>query len=228
MKLKPIPVRLSTLVEPFQPVEEEARTSLKLLNACLKIGYPAVDNTKSTSDCREPWRGFLKKLSENGLVVVRFSLLTLDQGASRKLEPNAPSPWERLSAMETLVSLEIPVVLRLSPFVPGISLYPSVEELAEQLSRIGVLHVVAEALRLPLSEMNNVRELPGLKLEVEPYSFSDEDLVKVDLVARISEYVKLASELERRGIRLATCKEGLFSLHTAPDCCGFYLFVAEW
>ncbi|MCD6409725.1 MAG: radical SAM protein [Candidatus Verstraetearchaeota archaeon] len=223
LKLKPIPARLSTLVEPFQPAEEEARASLKLLNTCLKIGYPMVVNTKSTLVCREPWRGLLKKMSENGLVVVQFSLLTLDQGVSRRLEPNAPSPWERLSAMETLTSLEIPVVLRLSPFIPGISLYPSVEELAEQLSRIGVLHVVAEALRLPPSEMNKIRELLSLKLEVEPYSFADESLVKVDLAARLSEYVKLASELERRGIRFATCKEGLFSLHTALDCCGFYL-----
>ena len=221
--LKPIPVRLSTLVEPFQPAEEEVRASLKLLGACLKIGYPVVVNTKSTLVCRGPWRNLLKGLAEDRLVVVQFSLLTLNQEVSRRLEPNAPSPSERLSAMETLASFEVPVALRLSPFIPGVSVSPSVEELAERLSEIGVRHVVVEALRLPPGEMDRIRELLGLKVEVEPYSFAEGGLVKVDLAARLSDYVKLASELGRRGIRFASCKEGLFSLHTAPDCCGFYL-----
>jgi len=221
--LKPIPVRLSTLVEPFQPAEEDVRASLKMLSACLRIGYPVVINTKSTLVCRRPWRDLLKRLAEDRSVVVQFSLLTLSQEVSRKLEPNAPSPSERLSAMETLASLEIPVVLRLSPFIPRVSVYPSAEELAERLSEIGVRHVVVEALRLPPGEMNKIQELLGLKLEVEPYSFAEEGLVRVDLATRLPEYVKLASELKRRGIRFASCKEGLFSLHTAPDCCGFYL-----
>ena len=36
-------------------------------------------------------------------------------------------------------------------------------------------------------------------------------------------YSKLSSYLSREKIGFATCKEGFFSLHTVPDCCGFYL-----
>ena len=47
--LKPIPVRLSTLTDPFQPYEHRYRLSLRILRWALRLRYPIIVNTKGVS-----------------------------------------------------------------------------------------------------------------------------------------------------------------------------------
>ncbi|RLI01055.1 radical SAM protein [Candidatus Bathyarchaeota archaeon] len=227
--LKPIPARLSTLSDPFQPDEARFKLSLKILLLALKYQYPVVVNSKSVILIQEPWIKVLKQLAIEGLTLFQVSISTLSREAALKLEPNAPPPEERLKVALKLSSLNIPVVVRISPYIPGLSLKPSPEELVSILAKAGVRHVIVESIR---TEAGMIEKLGLTNIPLESYSFRLEDygypVVKPALQAKLGEYLKLKSLLKDYGITFATCKEGLFSLHTAKDCCGFYLLNCDY
>lgn len=224
--LAPIPFRLATLADPLPPCEAEHKLSLRLLEAARRLSYPLVVNTKSDMAAREPWLRALSSLAEEGLVLVQLSIPTFSDEAAKALEPGAPPPSVRLRAAEELSRAGVPVAVRLSPFIPGVS--PGAEEAAEALSERGVKHVIVESLRLePARLLELLRRLTGASLELEAYSIREAEGAAP--VSRLSRsllepvYRAYAEALRKRGIGFATCKEGLFHLHTAEDCCGFYL-----
>ncbi len=226
--LTPIPARLSTLVDPFIPHEELYRTSLTMLRIALDYEYPIIINTKATLILKKPWRDVIEKLTDRGLLLLQVSISTMDPHTARILEPYAPSPHLRLSMLREFSSRGIPTVIRLSPYIPRLSLRPSLNEVVEILSEIGVKHVIVEVLRLESHTIEAFLRRLGLELEVESYSLHRVEgrtpLSKISLRARLTEYIALAKALAKRSIAFATCKEGLFALHTARDCCGMYLF----
>ncbi len=228
--LTPIPARLATLTDPFQPVEKQFRITYKIMKIALKYNYPLIINTKSTLLVNKPWIHIIKKLSENNLVIVQFSISSFDEHITRKLEPLAPPVSERLNAMKILSEEGVPVILRLSPYIPGATLKPyNYNDVAVLLDNIGVKQVIAEGLRLPLREWNIIAEtlnmcVPALSSYSMRVIEGGEPLYKPRLELLLSEYVELMKALKKRNIGFSTCKEGLFSLHTVQDCCGFYMF----
>ncbi len=228
--LKPIPARLATLTDPFQPVEENYKFTYKIMKTALKYNYPLVINTKSTLMLKNPWLEMVKKLSGQGLVIVQYSISSLDEHISRLLEPLAPTVRERLEAMRKLSQENIPVLLRLSPYVPGITLRSyDYGGIASLLSDIGVRQVIVEGLRLPLDEWKIIARRLGISIPaLNLYSIrvveGGNPLYKPEHKILLREYVGLRKALKEYNIGFATCKEGLFSLHTVEDCCGFYMF----
>ena len=226
--IRPIPARLSTLSDPFQPQEAKSKLSLKVLNVALREGYPIIVNTKGTLLSEEPWLTLLKDLASEKLVIIQASLSSMNDETARIIEPYAPPPSARLKTLGKLSAKDIPVVVRLSPYIPGLTLKPSPERVVEALAEAGVKHVTVESLRIEAAEAQGFFSLLGLnRPPMEAYSLRLEDdvppLLKPDLKARLPEYLTLRALLEDHGISFATCKEGLFSLHTAEDCCGIYM-----
>ena len=228
--LAPIPARLATLTDPFQPVEKQFKISYKIMKIALKYNYPLIINTKSTLLVNKPWIRVIRKLSENNLVIVQFSISSFNEHITQKLEPLAPSVSERLNAMKNLSEEGVPVILRLSPYIPGATLKPyNYDDVAVLLGDIGVKQVIVEGLRLPLREWNTIVKILGIHIPaLSSYSMriieGGESLYKPHLESLLSEYVELMEALKKRNIGFSTCKEGLFSLHTVRDCCGFYMF----
>ncbi len=225
--LQPIPARLSTLIDPFIPHEELFKTSLSLLRIALDYEYPIIINTKSTLLLKKPWRDVIEKLADENLVLLQISISTLDQSISKSLEPYAPTPHERLSMAKEFSSIDIPIAVRISPYISKISIYPSIEELINILRESGVKHVIVESLRLESNSIKEFLSKLGLDLDVESYSLRTIDsltpISRLSLRSKIHEYIVLSKTLSRYGIGFATCKEGLYSIHTTYDCCGMYL-----
>lgn len=228
--LRPIPFRVATLVDPLPPHEELYKATERILRIALEHSYPLIVNTKSTLISREPWSKLLASLAEQGLVVVQVSLSTLNTAALKLLEPNAPGPLERLRALRELAASGVPASLRVAPFVPYLMPVDveGAEGFAEIAKEAGVRHVVVEGLRAEREVISGLlRDLVGRELPVEGYSLRElkgmSPLSRVSrrLLGAVLELYRRA--LERRGIAFATCKEGLFNLHSAPDCCAFYL-----
>jgi len=226
--LEPVPARLSTLTDPFQRHEELYRASLKLLSIADRFEYPLIVNTKMTLYARDPWRRSLASLGEKGLLILQVSIPTLSERYARILEPMAPSPMERLRvASEFCSSHGVPLIVRIAPYIPRISLFPSLEELVEILRDAGVTQVVVEGLRIETSRIEELSKILSIEVEWEPYSLREvEGLKPVSKISRKVleiEYVALAKELWKRGIGFATCKEGLLHLHTVENCCGMHM-----
>ena len=229
--LRPMPFRLSTLVDPFPPHEELAKISEKVLRIAKKYEYPLIINTKSSKIVEaEGLRRALEELLDKGLAVLQVSLSTLDDSKSRILEPVAPPPSRRLLALGEFGSRGFPTVVRLSPYVPYYS--PTGEEEVEQALGLfrdaGVKHLIVEGLRVERGEVEVlVKELGLPELDFEGYSLREVEgakpVVRISRRLRAKAYEGLRRQAIRTGMGFATCKEGLFRFHTTDDCCGAYL-----
>jgi len=228
---KALPARLATLSEPFQDTELSLKLSLKVLKLSLEYGYPLIINTKSVNYVEDPWRRVIEELCSEGLVVIQASIPSLNEVVTKYLEPKAPTVKERLEALKVLSDVCDALVVRLSPYIPRLSTYPSINELVSTLREVGVKHVITESLRIGTVEVSNYSWLLrkfGLSMEdLEPYSLVSESVLRFNLRTRLNEYRELSRELLKEGITFATCKEGLFELHTAPNCCGIHLLRSE-
>jgi len=224
MGLKPIPFRLSTLVDPFPLQEQHHKIVEKILAEALSHEYPLIINTESVLYAQEPTlRKLIENLVDKGLAILQVSISTLKAEDAKKIEPHAPPPTERLRAASSLGGDSI--VLRLSPFIPCLSpTYPSeIEEFAATLREYGVKHVIVESLRMEKNRIEWFLSSLGIKADIEAYSVKDDAVARISTSTRENVYSILSKTLNKHGIGFATCKEGLFAYHTTPDCCGAYL-----
>ena len=230
MEVRLIPFRFSTLVDPLQPLEAEAKLTLALLGLADKNDIPIVLNTKSVLFSSGAWRNRVEGLASKGLLVLQVSLPTSSEEASALLEPKVPGPGERLKAISVLAD-EVPVVVRLQPLIPGL-FEGEQDRLIEALVSSGVKHVIVEFLRETPQGLKAVyaklRDL-GVVLRPNiwvPYGKSG-GLLRPSLAYRRGVLTGLRDNLRKHGISLAPCKEGLFELRDGRDCCGFRFLRAD-
>ena len=229
--LKPIPFRLSTLVDPFPPHEELYRFSEKIILVALKHEYPLIINTKSVLLLRcDEIRKAVEKLLDMRLAVLQVSISTLGDDLAKKLEPFAPKPSERLSLIKLFGERGCAVAVRISPFIPRYS--PTTEDEIYNAFALfreyGVKHVIVESIRIESEAVEVIQRISGLdKDSFEGYSLREVEGMKpvIRISTRVREeiYAIYKKYAEKMGIGFATCKEGLFKFHTADDCCGMYL-----
>ena len=117
LRAKPGTVGLSTITDPYQPVESEYRLSRRSLEVLLSRGFKVSIQTKSglvtrDLDILERWRGS---------VDVGFTITTLDSSTAKVIEPNSPPPRERAKALELISSRGIETWVFLGPILPGIT-----------------------------------------------------------------------------------------------------------
>ncbi|MEM4812661.1 MAG: radical SAM protein [Ignisphaera sp.] len=228
--LKPIPFRLSTLVDPFPPHEQLYRVSENILRVALEYHYPLVINTKSIYFLHQPLKSYVEKLLDDRLAILQISISTLNDDIAQVIEPRAPEVKKRLDTIKQLGSTDIPLVLRISPYIPYASPTQSrdIEHLVYLARDLGFKHIIVEALRMETNNIRNLLEYLNItKIDIDSYSLRKVEglkpLVRISLHLLEKTYTMLSNELKKHGITFATCKEGLFDLHTASDCCGLYL-----
>ena len=107
-------IRLGGMTDCFQPCEATYRVTLETIKAlnARKIGYLIV--TKSALVAAPEYLAILDK----DLAHIQVTITSTDAGLSRKIEPGASLPEERIKAVETLALLGYDVQVRLSPYVP--------------------------------------------------------------------------------------------------------------
>lgn len=231
--LVPVPFRVSTLTDPLQPIEEKEKLTLKILEIAERYDYPIVLNTRSTLIGKEPWRGRILELAQRGLLVLQISVSTITD-EWKKLEPNAPPPEEVLDAAGRLAERGVPLVIRYQPLIPGLSDVDEIaERAAERFSEVGAQHVVVEYLRIEEHALNFYEKLATnnepYRLKWEFYGvYSERGPVKPPLNYREQRIKAISEIMRKKGLKFATCKEGFFSVHSSPDCCGFYLLGARY
>ncbi len=138
-KLKGETVSMSNSSDPYPPMEQE----LGLTRSCLRI--------LNQSNCR------IQIITKSDLVTrdvdllrerpstVAVTLTTEDDEIAKKLEPHAPTPSERLKAVEMLVHKGIRVSARIDPIIPFVNDNP--EKLVGALAEIGVKHITASTYK---------------------------------------------------------------------------------
>lgn len=118
-KWKPAPIMLSGNTDCYQPIEKKLRITRDVLKVFLKFGNPVNIITKNTLVIRDV--DILSELASEGLVLVNFSLTTLDEKLRRVLEPRTATALGKLKAIEKLSAANIPTAIMIAPIIPGLN-----------------------------------------------------------------------------------------------------------
>lgn len=107
-------VRLGGMTDCFQPAEREHRVTLQTIKALNEagVGYLIVTKNKLVAE-DEYLRVFDPRLAH-----IQVSITTTDAGISKRYEPGASLPEERITAVERLTAEGLDAQVRLSPYIP--------------------------------------------------------------------------------------------------------------
>lgn len=227
-----MPFRLSALTDPLQSIEGVMKYTYEVLRLALSNGLKILLSTKSALVAHEPWLDQILRLAERHSITVQMTLVTLDKRLSRCMEPGAPPPEERLKAIEVLADSGVPVVVRLQPLIPFINdSEDELETLLSSVAAVGTRQVIAEYYRfLSRRDLINVASCAkdrGVRSRLFDKHlwerFPSGSQKHPRLRYRSTKYAFLKEKAVENGLLFSLCREGLYDLWTAPDCCGIHL-----
>jgi DNA repair photolyase len=143
---RPETIALGTATDPYQPVEREHRITRAVLEVLREARHPVGITTKSDLILRD--LDILAEMAAQNLVLVAISLPTLDPALARRLDPRAPRPDKRLAAMRSLSEAGVPVMVNLSPIIPGLTDH-EIEAILARARESGASRIGHALLRLP-------------------------------------------------------------------------------
>ena len=144
-KKKPGVVGLSTVTDPYQPVERRFRVSRICLEALRRADEAWSVSLQTRS---ELILDDLKLLSSFGpRLEVLVSIGCFDEELVKRLEPGAPSVARRFEMIHTLLDAEISVGVFFGPVIPTVDL-EDVEGIVKRFSDLGVSRIFLDSLHL--------------------------------------------------------------------------------
>lgn len=115
--LKPGVVGISTITDPYQPVEAKYRLTRRSLEILLASGFKASVQTKSTYVLKDMDLFFVHR----DKVDVGFTITTFRHEVAKLLEPMAPPPRARAYALQMLSELGVRTWIFLGPVIPRVN-----------------------------------------------------------------------------------------------------------
>jgi DNA repair photolyase len=140
------PIAFGTNTDPYQPIESRYRITRACLELLAECRHPITITTKSdriVSDIE-----LLRGMARDDLAAVAISITSLDPKTARTLEPRAPHPERRLTAVRKLADAGVPVHVSIAPIVPQITDH-EIEHLVERAAEAGARGVFFIPVRLP-------------------------------------------------------------------------------
>jgi len=127
-------VGVSTITDPYQPVEREEMLTRRSIKVLLPVGFHVSIQTKSDLVLRD-----VDVLTEHSSRVdVGLTIITIRDELAKKVEPYAPPPSRRLKALYELSEQGIETWVFLGPIIPGFNDNPRlIEEVIEVASEAG-------------------------------------------------------------------------------------------
>jgi DNA repair photolyase len=154
------PVLLSSITDPYQPLEEKSMVTRNVLEILRKYNSQIMIQTKGEIVKRD-----YDLLNKNSIVSISIS--TLDEEKSKMIEPKAPNPWKRIDILNYLNEKNVKVTLFLDPIIPFFNdEEKEIEEVIKNAKEAGVLHVTSSTLRITKDIWHALKNhLPKVKAE---------------------------------------------------------------
>ncbi len=110
---------ISGVTDPYQPIERRLAITRGCLAVLAEARNPVAIVTKNHLVTRD--LDLLAQLAEHQAAAVYLSLTTLDAELSRRLEPRASHPEQRLAALAELKRAGIPCGVLVAPVIPALT-----------------------------------------------------------------------------------------------------------
>lgn len=145
-------VLLSSVTDPYQPLEAKYSLTRGMLRLLSKHGFPTSILTKSNLVLRDV--DILKSLHECD---VGFTIVTLEEKVREAFEPKAPPIKDRLRALWTLHENKVETYAFIGPFLPYLT-EESFDELIKELLDVKVSRVMVDKLNIKAGNWKGVKE----------------------------------------------------------------------
>lgn len=116
---QPVPILLSGNTDCYQPAERNLEITRRLLQVFLKYKHPVSIITKNNLILRDI--DIISQLSALNLVHVNVSITSLNEQLRKKLEPRTVTASGRLTVIEKLSAIGVPVRVMAAPIIPGLN-----------------------------------------------------------------------------------------------------------
>lgn len=133
-----IPAQIGTSTDPFQPIEKKAQITKQTLEFLNEIDYKFMLITKGIVP-----ESYFDLIGDNP---IQTTIITSDINISYKLEPNAPTPNERIENIREMADVGINTQLRLWPIFPNLT--DQTTYLIDKVREAGAKDVIASFIRL--------------------------------------------------------------------------------
>jgi DNA repair photolyase len=168
---KPGVVGISTVTDPYQPVEKKYLLTRYCLEQLLKFNFPVSIQTKSSLITRD-----IDIISKFSHAEILFSIATLDDTHRQLLEPHADPIEKRLSALKECSQANITTNVFFGPIYPTIKL-KNIPTLLDNLIESGASKIWIDSLNLKPGILENI--MKTIKHNKEMYTaFSKNNLLK--------------------------------------------------
>jgi DNA repair photolyase len=137
-------VGISTVTDPYQPLEKKYELTRNCLELLLKYDYPISIQTKSNLVLRD--LDLIKQFSKKD---IGFTITTIEDEARKKYEPGASSVEERLLALKEIAESGISCWVFIGPIMPYISDRDrELEALLKAIAAAGASCIIIDKLRI--------------------------------------------------------------------------------
>ncbi|MDR1993278.1 MAG: radical SAM protein [Nitrososphaerota archaeon] len=222
-KLNGQTLSLSNSSDPYPQIE----TSKKLTRQCLEIltqyNCKIQIITKSNIVTRD--NDLLSKIP----TTVALTITTDNETIAQILEPNAPTPNNRIRAAQVLQKAGIPVSIRIDPLIPHLNDQP--QKLIKTLADIGIKHITCSTYKAKPDNWNRLYHvLPKMMEQLKPLYFMNGEKIGGSTLLSSSYRYKLLKNIREtvlaQGMQFGICREALPGLSTAA-CDGSWL-MPKW
>ncbi len=140
------PIALGINTDAYQPTERRLRLTRRIIEVLAETRHPFSLITKNALVERD--LDLIAPMAGANLVHVYFSVTTLDNGLSSRLEPRASAPHARLRAVKRLSEAGVPVGVMFAPVIPWVNDH-ELEAVLEAAREAGATSAGYVLLRLP-------------------------------------------------------------------------------
>jgi DNA repair photolyase len=158
-------VYISSLTDAYQPLEAKYKITRKILEILARYDWPVVIQTKSSLVLRD--LDVLKKFSH---IKVGFTIVSLDESESRKLEKFAQPPKERVKAFKILKENGIKTFVFIGPIMPFTKI-EEIEKIVKETKEFAE-EFYFDKLNLKPGLIEKIRKIEGFE-EIEEDEMKD-------------------------------------------------------
>jgi DNA repair photolyase len=139
---KKLPVMLSDATDPYQPMETRHEITRRCLEVLAENGFPLLIVTKSDLVTRDI------DIFRRTPTVVSMTITTPRENIAKLVEPHAPPPRMRFSALKRVSEEDIPTAVRIDPIIPMLSSdREDLEKIIFKAAEAGVKQVTTSTLK---------------------------------------------------------------------------------
>lgn len=149
---KPGVVGISTVTDPYQPLEKQYRLTRYCLEQLLKHDFPVCIQTKSSLIQRD-----IDIIPSFSKVEVMISIATLNDDERRLLEPNSSPIEERLNVLKKYSEIGVKTNVFFGPICPTIK-KEDLPEIIDMFVESGVNEIMLDKFNLKPGILNNLEK----------------------------------------------------------------------